>query len=185
MKGYVATPITPRVEQEENKVSASQLPADLDRINTELASPEKEPKTKQSSSRAGLIGVLIFALLTALFLLPVVQGKTLENFPGSSQSFSSGDESFACLEMPTATVSSTSYDRKAGFPITYSYASTTHQKADCDGTNQTIVASRSAQFNPLGLAADIALALFIASGVGKLWSTIYRAKHKSATSYAE
>lgn len=183
VSGYVTTPLSTQQNAKVSHSSSTASPAnrpDLEHIDTKLEAPQKqkEIKPKSETGHAGLIGLALFALLTALFLLPFLPGKTLDNFPGSSQSFSSGDQSFACLEQPTSVKSATEFNNKAGFPITYKYTSITTQQASCDGDSQTIVAGRSSQFNLLGLVADVLLAFALALGISALYKIIYRAGHK-------
>lgn len=128
---------------------------------------------KSHPSRAGLVGFICFVVLGGLLLSPVLPGKIFDSFPGSSQSLSTGDDSPACIHELEAVSSALSYNRKLGSPITYSYATTTTQKATCDGKQQTAIAGRAGQFNPLGLLIDSALALIVSVIVSKVWRRVF------------
>lgn len=137
------------------------------------AKAAKAPRPRSETAHAGLVGFTTFILLTAVFVLPLLPGKVLDNFPGSSASFSTGDQSLACLDQLENQHTSTSYDSKAGFPITYRYATSTHQTATCDGKTQSAVTGHTSQFNPLGLAINVVTALVVAIIVGKVWGKIF------------
>ncbi len=173
---YVATPLPqPPVEMAQ---SDDLLPPGLPEDDITLENDTKPVKEPSETGHAGLVGLAVFGVLTALFLLPLLPGKTLDNFPGSSQSFSSGDQALACLQPPASSNSSTSFDSKAGFPITYTYASTSKQTATCDSKSQSVVSGHSSQFNPLGLVINIATALTVAAVVGLVWKKIFGVKDK-------
>lgn len=140
--------------------------------NLPPASSAKPPKERSETGHAGLVGLLCFIVLTALFLLPLLPGKTLDNFPGSSQSFSSGG-SLACISTPTNQQTSDTTDTKAGFPLTYNYATSSHLTASCDSKTQSVVSGHTTQFNPLGLLIDVVSSLIIAVIVAKLWRKIF------------
>lgn len=133
----------------------------------------KTPKPRNQTGHAGLIGFVLFVVLTGLLASPFLPGKVFDSFPGSSQSFSSGDQSLACLNTPTQTSSSTAYDSKSGFPITYTFSTTTTQKATCDGKQQTAVSGHNSQFNPLGLLIDVVTGLVVAIVFAKIWRKIF------------
>lgn len=112
-------------------------------------------------------------VLTALMLSPLLPGKILDGLPGSSQSSSSGDQALACATTLGTASSTTVYDSKAGSPINYNYATTTTQKATCDGKLQTAITGHTSQFSPLGLAIDIATALVVAIAISKIWRKVF------------
>jgi len=128
---------------------------------------------KSSPSRAGLAGFVCFIILGGLLLSPFLPSKTFDSFPGSSQSSSSGDDSLACIHELGAISTTVRYNHKLGSPITYSYATTTTQKATCDTKQETAVAGRAGQFNPLGLVIDVALAIIVSIVVSKVWRRIF------------
>ncbi len=139
----------------------------------------KEPKPSHPSSHsthAGVVGFVLFVVLAALLLSPLLPGKILDNFPGSSQSSSSGDQTIGCSDEPTNVASVTSYTTKVGSPIVYNYSTTTTQTGTCGGQKQSAVSGHGSQFNPLGLAIDIAAALAVAIGVAQVWRKIFSAK---------
>jgi len=138
-----------------------------------FAASAKVQEHKSRPSRAGLVGFICFVVLGGLLLSPFLPGKTFDSFPGSSQSSSTGDDSLACIHELGAVSSSLSYNRKLGSPITYSYATTTTQKATCDGKQQTAIAGRAGQFNPLGLLIDSALALIVSVVISKVWRRVF------------
>jgi hypothetical protein len=108
-------------------------------------------------------------LFSALFFLPLLPGKVLDNFPGSSASFSTGDQALSCIENLGVVHSAVKYDTKMGFPITYNYSTTTTQTATCKGVSQTAIGGHTAQFNPLGGLIDAVAAFALAFGIAKLW----------------
>lgn len=173
----ILSPLTPEATEQVPEAVNQTTP--VDNLDAEMSQNEpKQPRSK--SSHTGLAGLVVFIVLMLLFVLPLLPGKTLENFPGSSVESSSGVQSFACIKDPTNLISSTSTGSKSGFPIAYKYTTTTTNKAICDGTPQSIIASSTSQFNPIGLVADTVLALVIALAFGKLWSIIYNRTHKSS-----
>jgi len=148
-------------------------------VPTATHTTSKTPKAQRARSEnahAGAVGVVLFIALTALFTLPFLPGKVLDNFPGSSASFSTGDQSLACLDQLENQRTSTSYDSKAGFPVTYRYATSTHQTATCDGKAQSAIAGHTSQFNPLGLAIDLVASLVVAIIAAKVWGKIFGRK---------
>lgn len=138
--------------------------------------PPKEPREKNHNGHAGLIGFGVFVLLGALLLSPLIPGKILDNFPASSQSFVSGSN-LPCIDTPQHITTTRQFTTKLGSPIVYSYATTSQQHATCDGAPVTADAGTSGQFNPLGLAIDIVLALVVAIGIGSLWGWLHRRRH--------
>lgn len=163
-----AAPIAPAL----SAPIASQQPLQPQHKSSHAAAP-KTHKHRSESGHAGLAGFIAFVLFAGLLLSPLLPGKTLDNFPGSSQSVSSGDQSLACLNALTNVTSALTYDIKLGSPITYKYATTTTQKALCDGKQQTAIGGHSSQFNPLGLLADSALALVASIAIAKVWRRIF------------
>lgn len=136
----------------------------------------KAPRAHNTTGHAGLIGFIFFVVFAGLLLSPFIPGKILDNFPGSSQSSSSGDQTIGCIHETTNNSTSLSYNLKVGSPIVYDYSTTTTQKATCDGKQQTATGGRSSQFNPLGLAADIAIALVLAVVLARVWRKLFGAK---------
>jgi len=137
----------------------------------------KPPKERSQTGHAGWVGFVVFVVLTAVLLLPLLPGKILDNFPGSSQSFSTGDQSLACLTPLSKVTTTEKYDSKLGFPIVYAYSSTTTQQATCAGKVQDAIGGHSSQFNPLGGAIDIAISLAVAFVVAKIWRKLFGLKH--------
>lgn len=147
----------------------------------ELDQPLHDAKSKavrprHDSGHAGLVGFVCFVVFGALLLSPLLPGKILDNFPGSSQSASSGDQTIGCVDDVTNSTSSLAYNSRIGSPIVYNYSATTTQKALCDGQQKTAVEGRMSQFNPLGLTADLLLTIALAIGVSFGWRKIFGAK---------
>lgn len=181
-----AAPSTLRPAVTPPEIGASLLaPPDTAAQKTEEASPPelpqppepKPPKERSQTAHAGLVGLVVFIALTAVLLLPLLPGKVLDNFPGSSQSFSTGDQSLACLTALGKIKTTQTYDSKLGFPIVYKYSTTTTQQATCQGKVQTATGGHSSQFNPLGGAIDIAASLVVALIVVKIWRKLFGQKH--------
>jgi hypothetical protein len=131
--------------------------------------PGKGHKTPHPTAHSGLIGFAAFLVFGALFLAPLLPGKIWETAPGSSQSFSTGNQTIGCISELTNAKTSLSYDTKIGFPLTYDYATTSTMTADCNGKPGHAIGGHTGQFNPLGLLADTALAITIAVIAAKLW----------------
>lgn len=145
------------------------LPANFDE-------PSELPKQKHKPSFAGLVGLGVFLLLAALLLSPLVPGKIMDNFPGSSNSSSSGD-TLACAHDLTGVSSTTTYNTKLGSPLVYKYATTTTSHGTCDGKTQTAVSGHTGQFSPLSGLVDILLAAGVAIGVTVVWRLIFGRKN--------
>lgn len=111
----------------------------------------------------------MFLVCCGLFLAPVVPGKIWNDAPGSSQTFSTGDQNIDCLGTVGKLTTTTTYDTKAGFPLVYNYSTTSHLSAPCGGKVMTAAGGHTSQFNPLGLLADILLALAIGIITAKIW----------------
>jgi hypothetical protein len=136
-------------------------------------------REKNQTGHAGLAGLIAFILLGVLLLSPLVPGKILQNFPFASSSFSTGDQSLDCLGTQGKVTSTTSYDRKAGAPIVYTYSTSTAQSATCSSRMQYAVTGHTSQFNPLGLVIDIVVALAGAVVIARIWRLIFgEKKHK-------
>jgi hypothetical protein len=122
------------------------------------------------------VGWTVFIVLTAALVSPFIPGKILDNFPGSSQSDSSGEQSIACINTPQYGKQTTAYNLKLGAPIVYKYTQTTTLHATCDGKPQSVTGGQSSQFNPVGLAADVTLALIVAVVIAKIWRKLFGIK---------
>jgi hypothetical protein len=131
---------------------------------------QKQLKERNRTGHAGLVGFIVFVILTGLALAPVLPGKIMQDFPGSSQSFSTGDQALGCIHTLGPVNTSLAYNSKIGFPIIYNYTATTTQQATCDGQVQTVIGGHASQFNPLGGAIDILITVVIAIVVAKIWS---------------
>ena len=129
----------------------------------------KHHKQAHPTAHAGLVGFIVFLLIGALCLAPVLPGKIWDGAPGSSDSFSTGDQNLDCLTTLGSITTSTTYDHKVGFPVVYTYATTSQQSATCQGKTLHATGGHTSQFNPLGLLADAALAVAIAIITAKVW----------------
>jgi hypothetical protein len=141
--------------------------------HTPVSKELKTGKPHNTTAHAGLVGFLAFVLLAGLLLSPLLPSKIFDNFPGSSVSQSSGEQTIACLTEPTNATSTTSYHGKFGSPLNYKYATTTVQHATCDGKQQSADIGHMSQFSPLALAIDAVLALGIAIGIAQTWRLIF------------
>ncbi len=148
------------------------VPSSEQRPPRPFAVAPKALEHRAHASRAGLVGFACFILLSGLLLSPFLPSKTFDSFPGSSQSSSNGDDSLACIHELQQASTTTAYNHKLGSPITYSYTTTTTQKATCDDKPLTAIAGHTGQFNPLGLLIDIALATAVAIVVAKIWRRV-------------
>lgn len=126
-------------------------------------------KGPHPTGHAGLVGFAVFVVFAILFFAPLLPGKIWDNAPGSSASFSTGDQNIDCLGTLGKTTTTTSYDLRIGFPLVYDYSTTSHISATCGGQLQRAVGGHTSQFNPLALAADAILALALAIVASKLW----------------
>lgn len=170
-----STPMAAAPQPSQPPVSPEPTQPDSSALQPPAVHPEKhhnkskEPGPKNTTGHSGAVGFVSFLVLCALFFLPLLPGKVLDNFPGSSASFSTGDQALSCIENLGPIHSSVKYDTKMGFPITYNYSTTTVQTATCKGVSQTAVGGHTSQFNPLGGLINAALAFVIAFGIAKLW----------------
>ena len=140
------------------------------------------PREKNRTGHAGIVGFVVFILLGALLLSPFIPGTIIQDFPFASNTYSTGDSSLDCIGTQSNTTSTTSYDTKAGSPITYTYSTSTTQKATCGGQEQSATIGHTSQFNPLGLVIDILVAIIVAVVVARVWRMIFgEKKHHSHT----
>jgi hypothetical protein len=153
---------------------ASSTTPEQDTKHTSKHAGDKQPKHKNENGHPGLVGFISFVLFCALFFLPFLPGKVLDNFPGSSASFSTGDQALACITNLGPVQSSLKYDTKMGFPVTYNYSTTTTQTATCKGVSQSAVGGHTAQLNPLGGLIDAVTAFVIAFAIAKVWRRIFK-----------
>ena len=155
-------------------VEVAPVPPVQDVKHTSKHAGDTQSKHKNEDGHSGLVGFLSFVLLCALFFAPFLPGKVLDNFPGSSASFSTGDQALACITELGPMHSSLKYDTKMGFPITYNYSTTTTQTATCKGVSQSAVGGHTAQLNPLGGLIDAFTAFVIAFAIAKIWRRIFK-----------
>jgi len=137
------------------------------------AAEAKVPKEKSQTGRSGLVGFVAFVLLTGLLVSPLLPGKILHDFPLTSESFSTGDQSLDCVGTQGQINSNTVYRSKAGAPIAYTYSTVTTDSAVCNGKSQSAVTGHDSQFSPLGLLVDIVVALAVAIAIAKVWRFVY------------
>lgn len=129
----------------------------------------KHHKEFHAATHAGLVGFITFLVVGALFLAPLLPGKIWQNAPGSSESFSTGDQSLDCLSTLGPITTTSSYDHKIGFPLTYDYSTTSKLSATCEGKTQHAVGGHTSQFSPVALLINFILALGIAIAAAKIW----------------
>lgn len=132
----------------------------------------KHHKEFHAAAHTGLVGFITFILVGAVCLAPLLPGKIWQNAPGSSQSFSTGDQNLDCLTTLGRITTTTSYDSKIGFPLTYNYSTTAHQSATCDGKVQQAVGGHASQFSPLALLIDFSLTVGLAIAAAKIWGKL-------------
>jgi len=153
--------------------SSALRPADLPRVPfSDPAHDEKMHKPNHHNTHAGMVGFICFVIIGGLLLSPLVPGKILDNFPGSSQTESSGEQTLACATELKNAATKTAYTLKLGSPIVYKYTRVTTETATCDNMRQSADIGRSSQFNPLGLIANLLLAVLVSAGVAKLWHMV-------------
>lgn len=140
------------------------------------AIPEDEPKQRHPTAHSGLVGFLVFIVLAALALSPLLSGKIVQDFPGSSQSFSTGDQTIGCAGALGQITSTSTYNTKRGFPLVYTYSTTSTLQASCGGRPKTATGGHTSQFNPLGGVIDIAAAGVIAIIVAATWRRLFGIK---------
>jgi hypothetical protein len=130
----------------------------------------KSYKEPHPTGHAGLVGFVTFLVIGGLLLAPVIPGTIWNNAPGSSQSFSTGDQAIDCPEgSPTNVKTTTSYDSKNGSPLVYQYTTTTSMSGNCASQAQHATTGHTSEFSPLALAIDLLLAIAIAVVTSKLW----------------
>jgi len=154
-------PTNPRPQEQKSPAQPAKEKLDLDL--------PKHHKQSHPTAHAGLVGFVIFLVFGMLCLAPLLPGKIWNGAPGSSDSFSTGDQNLDCLSALGAITTATTYDHKIGFPVVYSYATTSRQSASCQGKTLHATGGHTSQFNPLGLLMDTMLALVIAIVSAKIW----------------
>lgn len=168
---HVPSPAEPREQDKKSPFSKLKLSKGPKEENE-----PKEPKESNENGHAGLVGLAVFIILGALLISPLLPGKIFQSFPLSSQSFSTGDQSLSCISTQGQITNNTTYNSKSGAPVTYSFSTSTTESATCNGSMQTAVTGHSSQFNPLGLAIDVLVAVVIAIIFAKVWGFIFRRK---------
>ena len=148
-------------------------PNDLDEPGDQPEAKHKE-KHRSANGHAGLVGFLVFLVVGGLLMSPLLPGVVLDNFPGSSQSFSTGDQTIACLHTPTKVKTTEAFTTKLGAPVAYYSATETTMTGLCDGKSQTATGGHSSQLNPLGALINLVAALVAAIIVGKIWGAFFR-----------
>lgn len=146
---------------------------------TELETPPKNAtaiKSHHKTGHAGLVGFGTFIAVTALFLSPVLPGKSLQNMPGSWQSSANGDQNIACAGTPTDSQVTITQTRRLGFPVVWSSTTITALRADCAGTVQSATVGHDSETNPLGIAIDVFSSLVIALVVKAVWRALFGRK---------
>ena len=138
---------------------------------------EKEPKTRHETAHSGLVGFTVFVVLCVLALAPFLPGKIMQNFPGSSETTSTGEQTIGCAADLTGLKTSTTYDYKRGFPLVYGYQTTSTLQASCNGVTKSVTGGQTSQFNPLAGLADIAAAGLVAILVAKIWRKLFSPKY--------
>jgi hypothetical protein len=136
------------------------------------------PREKNRTGHAGIAGFAVFILLGALLLSPFIPGTIIQDFPFASNTYSTGDSTLSCIGTQGKITSTTSYDTKAGSPITYTYSTSTTQKATCSGQEQSATIGHTSQFNPLGLVIDILATIIIAVVVARVWRMVFGEKKR-------
>lgn len=140
------------------------------------------PRERSNTGHAGLAGFIALIVLSALFLLPLVPGKIFQNFPLTSSTLSTGNQSIDCLGTQGQIQNSTAYNTKAGSPLTYTYSTSTTQTATCNGQSQSAVVERASQFSPLALVLDVLLAVILAAITARVWRIVYTMRHPAPRS---
>jgi hypothetical protein len=171
MDGFGAQPARPAAPAPR----PAEFPAPEAEQNNDQKAP-KAPRERNRTGHAGLVGLGVFVILTALLLSPLIPGKVVDSLPGVSQSSSSGDQALACAHDVTNTKSTTTVNTKLGAPLVYKYTTTTTLQGTCDGKQQSVVGGRSSQFNPLSMAIDVITALVVACAVTFVWRKIFASK---------
>jgi hypothetical protein len=146
------------------------------------ASKAHMPKERSSTGHAGIAGFGALIVLGALFLLPIIPGKVIQNFPLASSNLSTGNQSLDCIGTQGTLRNSTVYNTKAGAPLTYSYSTTTNQSATCNGKLQNAEVEHTSEFSPLALVVDTLLAIILAMVVARVWRMIFGEKQHSPRS---
>lgn len=164
---------SPKPAEPRPAATAATEQAPFPRIEDDQPHESHAPKERHETAHSGIVGLIVFIVLTALLFSPFIPGKVLDNFPGSSASFSNGDQTLACIDTIQNVTSKQSYDSKLGSPVVYKYATTSTQTGTCDGKAQTAITGHTSQFNPLGAAMDLVLALIVALVVAKVWRKLF------------
>jgi len=154
-------------------------PVDLaERTTPTHSSTLKEDAESHPTAHSGLVGWIVFVLLAALALSPLLPGKVLQSFPGTSDSTSVGEQTIGCIDALQNVRTTDSTDYKWGFPIVYRYATTSTLRATCDGQSKTATGGQTSQFNPLGAVVNVAGAGIVAMIVAFLWRKLFSPKHR-------
>ncbi|HSX05361.1 MAG TPA: hypothetical protein VLF69_02745 [Candidatus Saccharimonadales bacterium] len=134
------------------------------------------PKEPHPTGHAGMVGLIIFVVLAVLCFAPWLPGKAWHDAPGSSQSYSLGDQNIGCVTDLGPLKTTTAYDNKLGFPVVYSYATTDTIHATCGNKVGHATGGHQSQFNPLGALVDLSIPLAVSVAAAKLWRKL-RAPH--------
>jgi hypothetical protein len=160
-------------------VSSVNLDDDIASTLPKAGSPErieKDSKAPHPTAHSGVIGFVVFVVLCTLALAPFLPGKIMQDFPLSSGTDSSGEQSIGCATDLSPIQTSTAYNYKRGFPLVYGYETTSTIKATCNHVTKTATGGQTSQFNPLGGLIDVALAGVLALVVAKIWRKIFSPK---------
>lgn len=140
------------------------------------ASKARVPKEHNRTGHAGLVGLIVFIVLGALLLSPLIPGKVIQNFPLASSTFSTGNQSLDCIGTQGSLQNTTAYNSKSGSPLTYTDSTSTTQSATCNGQMQRAVVERTSEFSSLALVIDILTAIVAAVVVARVWRLIFGEK---------
>lgn len=115
------------------------------------------------------VGILVFLILSILFLSPLLPGKII-NSGSTITPIDTGTDSLASIECFTRGPDKTNivYSSKFGFPLAYKYEAKTQLIVDCEDGEQVVESGKSSGFNMIALVADFVIVVLLSFTLAKI-----------------
>lgn len=124
-------------------------------------SPAPQNKSTSSRLKSFTVSLLLFALFSALFLLPILPGKVWLGAPLSSSYENVGGSLRECKGTQSGTSTTVNHQHKKGFPLAYRATTYTDTVATCNGKTTILGRDETSDFNLLALIIDVLCALLL------------------------